>query len=111
MMGLFKGDEKNKEEDKSDFDLSFSAEKAFTRNDVLICGSHGNIYAIHKTDGSRLWQTTFKAMGGIISLFVTDNDKLIAGAYGKTACLDLMTGALVWVNNMPVSVCMHISRN
>lgn len=103
MMGIFKSDEKRQDEERSDFDLKFSAEKAFSRNDVLICGSHGNIYAIHKTDGSKLWQTTFKAMGGITSLFVTDDDKLIAAAYGRTASFDLMTGTLLWVNKMPVS--------
>ncbi|KAI7884718.1 uncharacterized protein EV154DRAFT_522038 [Mucor mucedo] len=99
-MGFFTGNEKDTE-DQSDCSLSFSTERAFTKNDILICASYGNIYAIHKTDGSGLWKSPFKAGGGVISLFVTDSDKIIAGAFGKTACFDLMNGSMIWSNNMP----------
>ncbi|KAG2207687.1 hypothetical protein INT47_011807 [Mucor saturninus] len=70
--------------------------KKFTRRDILICASHGYIYAIHKADGSRLWKTSFKSGSGIISLFVRDNDRLIAGAFGRTTCLNLLNGGIVW---------------
>lgn len=77
--------------------------RKFTRRDILICASHGYVYAIHKSDGSRLWKTSFKSGSGIISLFVRDNDRLIAGACGRTACLNLLNGGIVWENKMTVS--------
>jgi outer membrane protein assembly factor BamB len=86
----------------------------FDRNDILICATHGKIYAIHKRDGSRLWRASFPtgAFGGIVSLFVTDYDKLVVGANGKTACMDLMTGETEWVNKMPVSeTCLNNSTD
>ncbi|KAK4512741.1 RNAPII degradation factor [Mucor velutinosus] len=75
----------------------------FNRNDILICATNGKLYAIHKKDGSRLWRSKYPtgAYGGIVSLFVTDTDKLLAGAQGKTACIDMMTGEALWVNKMP----------
>lgn len=103
IMGFFNTNEKDTE-DQSECDLSFSSDRSFTKNDILICASYGNIYAIHKTDGSGLWKSAFKAGGGVISLFVTDEDKIIAGAFGKTACFDLMDGSMIWTNNMPVSI-------
>ncbi|CEJ04299.1 hypothetical protein RMCBS344292_18264 [Rhizopus microsporus] len=93
-----KGDD---ESDKSSIRLSESVQ--FQRDDILICATHGKIYAIHKRNGIRLWSSKFPtgASGGIVALFVTDYDKLIAGANGKTACLDLMSGETLWVNKMP----------
>jgi outer membrane protein assembly factor BamB len=106
-MNFWKNEEKGEiagsERGSVDGDSVFLTDKEFSRNSILICATHGNIYAIHKKDGSRLWRAKFPAMGGIISLFVTDDDKLIAGANGKTACLNLMNGETIWMNRMAVS--------
>jgi len=77
----------------------------FNRNDILICATAGKLYAIHKRDGTRLWRSKYPtgAYGGIVSLFVTDTNKLLAGTEGKTACMDLMTGEELWMNKMSVS--------
>ncbi|KAI9468480.1 MAG: quinon protein alcohol dehydrogenase-like superfamily [Benjaminiella poitrasii] len=78
-------------------------QRSVNREDILICSTAGKIYAIHKRDGSRIWRSDFPtgAMCGIVSLFVTDTDKLIVGARGRTAAMDLMTGKELWVNKMP----------
>ncbi|KAG0170472.1 hypothetical protein DFQ28_001731 [Apophysomyces sp. BC1034] len=75
----------------------------FTRNGILLCATHGKIYGIHKKDGARLWRTKFPtgAMGGIVSIFITDTDKVLVGGNGKTACVSLQTGETLWVNKMP----------
>lgn len=79
---------------------------SFGRNEVLLCATHGKIYAIHKKDGTRCWRQDFPtgALGGIVSLFVTDNDTVIVGGNGKTASLDLFTGVSTWVNKMKVNM-------
>ncbi|KAI8333550.1 quinon protein alcohol dehydrogenase-like superfamily [Chlamydoabsidia padenii] len=76
--------------------------RPFTRNQVLLCSTHGKIYAIHKKDGGRCWRQDFPtgALGGIVSIFVTDDDTVIVGGNGKTASLDLFTGTPNWVNKM-----------
>lgn len=75
---------------------------SFTRDEVLICATHGKIYAIRKQTGERLWRAKFPtgAMGGIVSVFVTDDDKLLVAANGKVACLNLYTGLTIWINKM-----------
>ncbi|KAI8143188.1 quinon protein alcohol dehydrogenase-like superfamily [Fennellomyces sp. T-0311] len=81
---------------------------SFTRNDILVCATHGKIYAMHKHTGDRLWRAEFPSggvlgtgsMGGIVSVFITDQDRLLIGASGKTACLDLFTGKEIWLNSM-----------
>lgn len=75
-------------------ELEPTTSKPFTHNDILICSTQGNIYAIHKCDGSRIWKSKFPpgAIGGVVSLFITENDKLVVGANGKTSCMNLMNG-------------------
>jgi hypothetical protein len=46
--------------------------------------------------------------GGLVSLFISDTDQLLASAFGKTCCLDLFTGAHRWTNNMDVSSIVSI---
>lgn len=106
-MTIFSLDKKKKCDDDTGSDnnsIALMEGSNFDRNDILICATHGKIYAIHKRDGTRLWRAGFPtgAFGGIVSLFVTDYDKLIVGANGKTACMDLMTGQTEWVNKMAV---------
>ncbi|CAO3587341.1 unnamed protein product [Absidia cylindrospora] len=88
--------------DKDEESLESQEIRPFTRNQVLLCATHGKLYAISKKDGSRYWRQDFPtgAFGGIVSLFITDNDTAVVGANGKTACLDLFTGEAKWVNKM-----------
>ncbi|KAI8387966.1 uncharacterized protein BYT42DRAFT_215850 [Radiomyces spectabilis] len=74
----------------------------FKRSDVLLCGTHGNVYAIRKEDGHRLWRAKIRnsAVASVIALFVTDTDKVLAAGGGRTVCLDLYTGTALWVNKM-----------
>ncbi|KAF7730811.1 hypothetical protein EC973_001329 [Apophysomyces ossiformis] len=104
LMNPFKKSEKEALSDgESDTESINMANAEFTRNEILLCATHGKIYAIRKNDGARLWRQKFPtgAMGGIVSIFVTDTDKVLVGANGKTACLNLTTGETLWVNKMP----------
>lgn len=111
-MNFFKSSEekaalKQKYEEEEEGDVAVKiTDKPFSRNDILVCATHGYIYAIHKSNGSVLWEAKFpsSAHGGVVSLFVTDADKLIVGARGRTACMDLLNGSTVWLNTMPVSI-------
>lgn len=98
------------EEDHSDTETILMGDSNFNPNDILICATHGKIYAIHKRNGARLWRANFPtgAWGGIVSLFVSDTDKLLVGSRGRTACLKLTTGETLWVNKMPVKKHLHI---
>jgi hypothetical protein len=49
-----------------------------------------------------------RSTGGLVTLFITDRDQLIASSLGKTCCLDLFTGALKWKNTMDVSYYWHL---
>jgi outer membrane protein assembly factor BamB len=90
---------------KQDTDSIAIGNGPFNSNDILVCATHGKIYAIHKRTGARLWRADFPTggQGGVVSLFITDDGKVIAGARGRTACLELMTGKPIWLNKMPVS--------
>lgn len=94
--------EKN-EDDKSEPESTLFTTDKFSRTDILICASNGCIYAIHKQDGTKLWKTKIDRSAAVISIFVTDSDKVVAGGFGKTHCIDLMTGNIIWTNKMPVS--------
>ncbi|KAG1437085.1 hypothetical protein G6F56_013276 [Rhizopus delemar] len=100
-MTLFSTEKFQKKDSESDTEIEVY-DNNYQRDDILLCATNGKIYALHKKSGSKLWGVKFPtgAMGGIISIFVTDYDKVIAGAYGKTACLNLMTGETLWVNKM-----------
>ncbi|KAI8990989.1 hypothetical protein BDF20DRAFT_903893 [Mycotypha africana] len=69
----------------------FRKKSDFSSTDVLICATHGKIYALHKLN----------AFGGAISLFIEEQNKLFAGAGGKIACLNVLTGDTMWVNRIP----------
>ncbi|KAI9268276.1 hypothetical protein BDA99DRAFT_603759 [Phascolomyces articulosus] len=81
-----------------------------SRHEIIVCATHGKIYALHKHSGARIWRADFPkgstslfavgSMGGIVSIFITDQDDLIIASSGKTACLDLYTGDVKWVNKM-----------
>lgn len=74
--------------------------------EILICATHGNVYALRKRDGTLLWKVespTGTAMSGILSIFVVpeSNQILVAGG-GKVACLDMTRGNTLWMNKMDV---------
>ncbi|KAI8138031.1 hypothetical protein BJV82DRAFT_324557 [Fennellomyces sp. T-0311] len=78
-------------------------------NDVLVISFSGKIYAVQKKDGTRIWRVEAPTGSNvselvsseIVSLFITDDDQLIVGSGGRTACLDLFTGVTKWLNKMP----------
>ncbi|KAG2229142.1 hypothetical protein INT48_008094 [Thamnidium elegans] len=79
---------------------SSSAKMEFTRDDMLICAVNGYAYAIHKKDGTILWEKYIAITAAVISVYVTDNDRVIAAAVGVTHSIDLMTGEIIWSNDM-----------
>jgi outer membrane protein assembly factor BamB len=105
-MPFWNSDEKQSFTDESDNVSIRLTDQPYSRDDILICATHGHIYAVHKTTGSDIWDTKFPTgvMGNVISIFITDTDKLIVGGFGKTACMNLLNGQTIWINNMSVSV-------
>lgn len=103
-MNKFFSKEKCEDDNNSDTGSILMGDSDFNHNDILICATHGKIYAIHKLNGARLWRSGFPggSFGGVVSLFVTDTDKLIVGSRGRTACLKILTGEQLWLNKMPV---------
>lgn len=81
-------------------------EPAYTRDEILICATYGNIYAVQKINGLSIWHKKFPTgvMGRTISLFITDTDKLIVAGMGRTVCMDLFDGTVIWINRMIVSI-------
>ncbi|KAI9268312.1 hypothetical protein BDA99DRAFT_505484 [Phascolomyces articulosus] len=72
--------------------------------DILVCSIGCKIFAVRKKDGSRIWKADAPTGGGmneVVSVFITDNDKLIVGGGGRTACMNLFTGEKIWLNKMP----------
>lgn len=104
-MPFWNSDEKAALRDEEDNVPIKVTDKSYTRDDILVCATHGHIYAVHKTNGSNIWDTKFPTgvMGNVISIFITDSDKVIVGGLGKTVCMDLLTGQTIWINKMPVS--------
>lgn len=79
--------------------------------EILICATRGNVYALSKRNGTQLWKVespTGTAMSGILSIFVVPESRqvLVAGG-GKTACLDMTRGHTVWMNKMDVCNSSH----
>ena len=72
--------------------------------DIIVCARRDKVYAVHKKDGRRLWRikSPIGSSGGIISIFVTEDFKVLLGANGKAACIELMTGKQVWTQKMKV---------
>ena len=91
---------------------------SYTRNGILICATNGKIYALEKYTGVRIWRAEFPtgsksifstgSMGGVISIFISDQNRVIVGSMGKAGCLDLFTGKEIWVNKMKVNVQIYI---
>ncbi|KAI8988856.1 quinon protein alcohol dehydrogenase-like superfamily [Pilobolus umbonatus] len=69
---------------------------------ILLCSSHGTVYAVNKANGAPIWSTRFplSALDSVISLFVTDSDKVIAASKGMTVCMELYSGSILWKNCM-----------
>lgn len=90
--------------DSQNVEYSKDVNSTLNRNDILVCSTHGNIYAVRKSNFSRLWKVKSPsgATGGVTSLLVTENDMLIIGANGRTSRLNLFTGKTEWSNKMLV---------
>lgn len=88
--------------DSQDVEHTEDVNSTLDRNDILVCSTHGNIYAVRKSNFSRLWKVKSPsgATGGVTSLLVTENDMLIIGANGRTSRMNLFTGKPVWSNKM-----------
>lgn len=109
-MNFFKSSSDEKAEIKRQYEeeedlRSVISSTPITRDNVLVCATHGHIFALHKSNGGLFWKTKFlSAQGGVISLYFTDNDELLVGTKGKTASLDFLTGTTLEMKKIPVSI-------
>ena len=73
-----------------------------TSNDLLLLGVKSRVLAISKTDGHTVWSTQLP--GGMGTTFVTvlaDGQRIYAHARGQVHCLNLLSGDLLWSNDLP----------
>ncbi|KAI7849359.1 hypothetical protein BDC45DRAFT_521041 [Circinella umbellata] len=95
--------QKEKIDTKDDDDTSFiSLEPTIKSSDIIVCARREKIYAVHKEDGRRLWRikSPIGSSSGIISIYVTEDYKVLLGARGKAACIELRTGKHLWTQKM-----------
>ena len=100
--------QKKKIDKKDDDNTSIiSLESSIKSSDIIVCARRNKIYAVHKEDGRRLWRikSPIGSSGGIISIYVTENYKVLLGARGKAACIELRTGRHLWTQEMKVGYC------
>src|SRR5688572_17521279 len=65
---------------------------------LLICSSVGEVYALNKQDCTQVWNAKLPGAGyGVGALFVT-GDKAYVGIHGHLIALSLADGAEVWRN-------------
>ncbi|CAG8686082.1 6364_t:CDS:1 [Funneliformis caledonium] len=65
---------------------------------LLVCSTAGEVFAINKTDGTRVWNSKLSGVGyGVGALFVFDN-KVYVGMNGHLIALNLADGAVIWNN-------------
>ncbi|KAI9469299.1 hypothetical protein BDB00DRAFT_265170 [Zychaea mexicana] len=94
------GNKRKKKVDPEEEEISL--EPSIKSSDIIVCARGEKIYAVHKEDGCRLWRikSPIGSSGGIISIYVTEDYKVLLGAKGKTACIELRTGKHVWTQKM-----------
>ncbi|CAG8470102.1 11102_t:CDS:1 [Funneliformis caledonium] len=65
---------------------------------LLICSTVGEVFAINKTDGTQVWNARLSGVGyGVGALFVSGS-KVYVGMNGNLVALNLADGAEVWRN-------------
>lgn len=82
-----------------------TVQRSLRSDEILVCSIANKLYAVRKKDGTRIWKADTPTGGGmseVVSVFITDDDKLIVGGGGRTACMNLFTGEKIWLNKMPV---------
>ncbi|KAI8145364.1 hypothetical protein BJV82DRAFT_603396 [Fennellomyces sp. T-0311] len=98
---------KSPEKDASldnDNDTGSNLQTTVKADEILVFGLATKIYGLRKEDDARIWRAD--APTGItavrLSMFVTNDNRLVVGGSGRTACIDLRTGQIKWPNKMPV---------
>ncbi|KAI7879286.1 hypothetical protein K492DRAFT_84120 [Lichtheimia hyalospora FSU 10163] len=72
-------------------------------NNILLCATNERLFTVDKRDGSIFWEikSPIGSSGGIVSISFLDQDKIIIGGRGRTACIDIRTSDLLWKQKMP----------
>ena len=70
-------------------------------NDVILLGLNSRVVALHRTDGSILWTQQLDGMlgDGFVTL-QSDEQNVYAYAKGHLHCLDLLSGRVLWTNEL-----------
>ena len=73
-------------------------------NDILLLGLKRKVTALSRSDGCQLWCTELPG-GGLASAdfisLICDDTRVFAYRGGHLHCLDLLTGDLLWSNDLP----------
>jgi len=65
---------------------------------AIYIGINGGVIAIDRATGQQLWQTRLK--GSDFVNVILDEDRVLAATKGEIFCLDVMTGSLLWHNQL-----------
>lgn len=70
---------------------------------LVFVGLNSRVAALDRDSGQIVWQwrATTPRSGGYVSLLLVDTTRLIASVNGYTYCLDPLTGAEHWFNELP----------
>ena len=66
---------------------------------VLLVGIKGHVVCVRKSDGAEMWRTHLRGSG--TTSIVRDEDTAFAATRGHVYALNLIDGAIRWVNNLP----------
>jgi outer membrane protein assembly factor BamB len=75
------------------------------QTDVLVIGSNGYVACINTANGQEIWRTKLwdSLLGGSrgkdVSVLI-DGAHVYAGCYGYVSALDIVTGKIIWENEL-----------
>jgi len=69
-------------------------------SDLLFCGTHGWVVAVHKFTGSEVWRTSLPRTGWSIVTLLFEEGVLFAATGGRVFALNPLTGEIAWKNEL-----------
>lgn len=71
------------------------------RRPAVFVGSHGYVVSVDPQTGAEHWRIRFSLMNLTLVSLMVEGDFLIAGTHGRVYGLELHTGVVRWVNDLP----------
>jgi len=68
-------------------------------NNLIFVAFHSRVVALHRDDRHEVWQWKSPRGSGYVTILL-DGDRLVVSVMGYTYCLDPLTGAEMWFNEL-----------